>query len=758
MRGFWAIFKRELFAFFVTPLAWVLIVVFLLVQGMHFALLVDHFATTVDVASDQTPLQAFFGNTVLLYVVLFLLVPPITMRLFAEERRSGTVETLLTTPVSPTAVVLAKYGAAVVTYGAMWLPTVLYVMILRRAGEVDLGATAAAYLGVVALGAAYLAVGLLASAATESQFLALVLSALVILAFFILGVGEFITHEGSAFHALCTYVSVWGQMNDFGSGLVDTRRLTFDATLVLLPLFLTVRLVDSWRWAGGRSGGRPWTLGLRALQISSLAGVAAAVVLAVVGNVVAARHPTRWDATATRRYSLSPATKGTLHDLSAPVVVWVLLGDNEPLLGSLRPLLAAYQAETAKLEVRYVDPDRDALQLEEVRRRFHVETGRSEGGHVVADAVVIVDGGQRPWFLTPQDLVEVNAAEGRARPREEQALTHGLRQVIQGERTRLCFTAGHGEVATTDHGPRGAGDLRDILEKDNYEVAEVSSSAPDVPEPFRGCRVVVVAGPRGAFGAQESAALHRYLEEGGNLFAAVGPIPAADGTGFLSLGLDDVLSPFGMALGGDVVVEREPSLTLPDGNGSEFFARPSPHPITAGLVASGDGPKVGLSVVRSLSVVGAGVRAPAMPLLSTSERAVALTTVAAALGGGEDATGASKGGPFTVALAGEGPRSAPAERASRAVVVGTSRILEGPTFRQPLPLRGAALFVEGALSWLASRPQILDIPPRDTVAAGLRLTVESRDDVRRYVLFYMPLAAALLGVAIALRRRTTEGR
>ena len=108
MRAFWPIYKRELFAFFVTPLAWVLIVVFLVVQGMHFFLLVDHFARLPDVAGDETPLSAFFGNTVLLYLVLFVLVPPMTMRIFAEERRSGTIEMLMTAPVSSAAVVLAS--------------------------------------------------------------------------------------------------------------------------------------------------------------------------------------------------------------------------------------------------------------------------------------------------------------------------------------------------------------------------------------------------------------------------------------------------------------------------------------------------------------------------------------------------------------------------------------------------------------------------------------------------------------------------
>ena len=248
MRSFWPIYKRELFAFFVTPLAWVLICVFLLVQGMHFYLLVDHFSNQTEIVSDQTPIQSFFGNTVLLYLVLFLLIPAMTMRLFAEERRSGTIESLMTAPVASAAVVLAKYAAALTTYIAMWAPTVLYVVILQRTGDVDWQVAGASYLGVLLVGAGYLSLGLLMSALTKSQFLALVMTALVILALFILGIAEFVTREGTALHEICAYVSVWAQMNDFASGIIDTRRLAFNGTLIVLPLFVTTRAVDAWRW------------------------------------------------------------------------------------------------------------------------------------------------------------------------------------------------------------------------------------------------------------------------------------------------------------------------------------------------------------------------------------------------------------------------------------------------------------------------------------------------------------------------------
>jgi ABC-2 type transport system permease protein len=248
MTAFWPLFKRELSSFFVTPTAWVLIVVFLVVQGMHFYLLIDYFARQPVPSGDETLLSAFFGNTVLLYLVLFLVIPALTMRLFAEERRSGTIETLLTAPVSSASVVLAKYAAAMTTYGAMWLPTLFYVVILRRMGTVDLRATASAYLGVLLVGGGYLSLGVCASAVTRSQLVATALTSLALLSLFIVGLGEFVVREGTTAHAICAYVSVWGHMNDFASGIVDSRRVVFYGTMIVLPLYVTTRVVDAWKW------------------------------------------------------------------------------------------------------------------------------------------------------------------------------------------------------------------------------------------------------------------------------------------------------------------------------------------------------------------------------------------------------------------------------------------------------------------------------------------------------------------------------
>ena len=247
MRGFWPIFKRELFAMFVTPLAWVIIVSFLIVQGLHFTLLVNHFSSQVELSADQGPVQAFFGQTIFLYLPLLILCPGLTMRMFAEERRSGTIETLMTAPISAPGLVLAKFFATLFTYVVMWAPTVLYMVIIRRTGEIDWRVVASGYLGVLGVGCSYLAVGILMSALTKSQLMALVLATLVTMGLFIIGIGEMIADEGVV-HDVCGYVSVWSQMDDFSKGIVDLRRIAYDLTLTLVPLFATVRVVDSWRW------------------------------------------------------------------------------------------------------------------------------------------------------------------------------------------------------------------------------------------------------------------------------------------------------------------------------------------------------------------------------------------------------------------------------------------------------------------------------------------------------------------------------
>jgi len=247
MSGLFAIYRREMLTYWVTPLAWVLLFVFLLLQGLSFGLVVSHFASMAQLSLDSGPVQAYFGESLLLLVSLLLLCAALPMRSFAEERRSGSIEALLTAPVSSAGVVLGKYLATLSTYGLMWVPTLLYVVILRDTGQVDWQVVASSYLGVLGLGAGFLAIGTLMSSLTQSQLIAFMLTATSLFGLFILGIGSYVFDPG-LLHSICAHVSVQDQLQELSKGVVDLRRIVLDLTLIVLPLFLTVRIVESWRW------------------------------------------------------------------------------------------------------------------------------------------------------------------------------------------------------------------------------------------------------------------------------------------------------------------------------------------------------------------------------------------------------------------------------------------------------------------------------------------------------------------------------
>jgi len=508
---------------------------------------------------------------------------------------------------------------------------------------------------------------------------------------------------------------------------------------------------------------RPRLPRIDASQASQLVGIVAAMVVAVLLNVVVERRFTRWDLTSNKRYSLSPATLQTLRELPDTVQVWVLLGSADPLEGSVKQLLTAYRAETSKLDVHYIDPDRDAMALEDVRKRFKIETGRTEQGHVVADAIVVVARGEKHWFLGTKDMVEIAAGDDtRVKPKEEQALTAAIRNVIGGDRAKLCFTVGHGEMSPLDPGDRGAAQLKDVLEKDNYEVTVVDPGAPNAAEPFKGCTVAVVAGLRGGFTKDESERLRTYLLGGGNLLLAASPVPGDTPTGLVPAGLERVLLPFGIALDDDVVLERDADLAFPGDAGSRFVAIPKPHPITGGLVKADEKaevPRIVVQFTRSMRKASEPGSASAQELLGTSDKAVGLTNVVGAADWKEPPPKrpGDLGGPLVLGMAAERPKLAPsAPHGPRVVVLGTASVLQTSTFREPLPVRGAAILAESSISWLAAKPQVLDIPDKASVPAGIKMSEESRSELRRYVLLFMPGAFALAGVLVALARRAGE--
>lgn len=249
MRAAWAIYKRELIANFCAPLGYAVMVSFLMFNGVVFWFFMKLTASNPAVAGAKGPLQMFFGSTMLSVLTLIIFCPAITMRSFAEERRARTIETLLTAPVTDLAVVLGKFFGAFTTYAALWVPTLLYALVVRRYGPVDWPGLAAAYLGVLLIGGAFVALGVLMSSLARSQVTAFVMSFGVIGGvMFAMGLGAYIFQE-EAQRRFFSYVNLWEHLDHFSVGLVDSRAVVYYGSVIAFALAMTVRALSAGREA-----------------------------------------------------------------------------------------------------------------------------------------------------------------------------------------------------------------------------------------------------------------------------------------------------------------------------------------------------------------------------------------------------------------------------------------------------------------------------------------------------------------------------
>lgn len=245
MKAVWATFARELRAYFFSPLAYVVLFFFLVVNGFVFALIVSFLNDPRSPAG--RPLDLFFGGTLFFWLILLFVTPVLTMRLISEELRSGSIEVLMTAPVTEGQVVAGKYLASLVFYLFLWLPTLAYAGILAHYSQVDWGPIGAGYLGILGIGGLFLAVGLFASAMTRSQLLAAIITFALLIFFFSFGLLENLVNNETA-KQVFSYLNLWNHMDDFAKGIVDTRRLVYYLSAILFFLFLTSRALEDRKW------------------------------------------------------------------------------------------------------------------------------------------------------------------------------------------------------------------------------------------------------------------------------------------------------------------------------------------------------------------------------------------------------------------------------------------------------------------------------------------------------------------------------
>jgi ABC-2 type transport system permease protein len=741
-----AIARREWAAYFRTPAGWAVLALFLCLQGIVFWMFVQFLGRP-----DAPPggvMEFFFGGTVLYWIALGLLATVLPMRLLAEELRAGTIEPLLTAPVSPAEVVAGKWLAALGFYLAAWAPTLLYLAYLRRMGAVlDPGPIAAGYLGTVLLGGAALAVGLLASALTRNQLVAATLSFVAFLTALLAGALEAEVRAPGTGAAL-RRLSLFRMMEDFGHGIVDSRPAVLLVSVGVVALLAAAARVGSLRGPAPLDAppARRWAGRVSALLV---------VAIALLGNAIAARHFVRGDWTRASLYALSERTVALLRDLPRPVEATVFLypkRDSErarTIVGLERELLERFTREAGgKFHAELVDPDRAPDRAEAAAKRYGI------GPYEMGQGVVVFTSGGRAKVVTESDLVESEVdAEGEPGPaihawRGEAAFAAAVVAVTDDHPPVICFTKGHGEpdidsladggYATFAESVRGAGDQTRAL-------ADLADAV--------GCRVMVVAEPTRAFSPPEIAAIEALVDGGGRLLVMSGPVFGPGGAAFAHTGLEALAARYGVRLGDDLVVD--PARASDVEGPSVWAAGPDSygaHPITAHL-----GGRLTFWPRTREAAPLPGPPPPGVtvtPLVHTSADGWGETDLAT-IRGDADLTfdaGRDRKGPVTVAVA-VTRAAAPPTPATRLAFLGTGRLvmnyrLAGLTLRDY-----DADFVLSTIAWLLDRDAAMGIGPKVPARATLSLTA---GDVRwafRLFVLGLPLLALAAGAWIWARRR-----
>ena len=253
MRNIWIICRRELRSYFVSPIAYVLLVMFALIFGWFFWNMLGAFvfySMASQMRGEMMPMnineQIIRGLLANMNVVGLFFIPVITMRLFAEEKRNGTIELLVTSPVDDLEVIVGKWLAAVGLYAGMLLLTGLNVVFIFKYGNPDWKPLAVGYLGLLLQAAALLAIGTFISSLTKNQIIAGAASFGVCLLIFVLGWAG--GYETSTWAQVLSYMSVTTHMESFTKGVLDTKDAVYYLTVIFLGLFLTARSLESLRW------------------------------------------------------------------------------------------------------------------------------------------------------------------------------------------------------------------------------------------------------------------------------------------------------------------------------------------------------------------------------------------------------------------------------------------------------------------------------------------------------------------------------
>ncbi len=252
MRNIWTIARRELYAYFVSPIAWVLLTIFAFLSGVFaydLSALFVRQSLESQMSGQSFPMNLneqiiapLFSN---IAVIGLFLIPLVTMRLFAEEKRQGTIELLVTSPVHDLEIVLGKWLSAVLMYGALLVVLLVDISFVFAYGNPDWKPIATGFLGLLLFGACLLAIGTFVSTLTKNQIVA---GAICFAVSLLLWIASWSSFSSSPIAQFFYQLSIVSHLDSFSRGVIDTKDVIYYLSMIFFGLFLTSRALESLRW------------------------------------------------------------------------------------------------------------------------------------------------------------------------------------------------------------------------------------------------------------------------------------------------------------------------------------------------------------------------------------------------------------------------------------------------------------------------------------------------------------------------------
>ena len=574
------LFKKELASFFSSLIGYLTIVVFLALTGLMLWVF----------KSDFNILDYGYAGMDGLFIIgpfLYLfLIPAITMRMFAEEKKNGTMELLLTKPLSEMKIIWAKFLAGFVLVFISLLPTlVCYFSVVALGdpvGNIDTGSVTGSYIGLLLLGAAFVAIGLFASSITNNQIVAFILAALMS-AFMHLGF-ESIYRMGFLGDA-DLFVRSLGMSYHYDSisrGVVDSRDVIYFISVIAIFMMATRIVLQSRKWHGWRNK--------KDLKRSHWIELVAGVLIVVFVNVIGYYLFGRLDLTSEKRYTLSKSTKNLLKKIDEPLLYRVYLegefpADFKRLQNETKEMLNQFRAYNKNIQYEFVNPNNFDNQQE--RQVFYqklaqkgiqptqiqVSTGNGYSTQVLIPAADVIYKGSETsiQLLQSQKYVDQSQLLNNSIQSLEYVLSNAIRALSRGQKPSVAFMRGHGELEL----PNLSDMIGSLYEYYNLDTARMDENInslttrtlnpKDSTYKFRNkYDLIIIAKPTKMFSDRDLFILDQYVMYGGKLLWLVDALDAdldsLENAGQavatrLPLNIDEMLFTYGVRVNPDLVMD-----------------------------------------------------------------------------------------------------------------------------------------------------------------------------------------------------------